>query len=143
MYHTVRIRDLSPQRLSADDNRARTGNKIKSSSISDDFWMHYIDKSDDEEDRYFVNRNPHRLTFVEANGPHTHIIRSGHAVFEAYLAAYNAHEDLVLSPDDIWLMITIYYSRYVVDHAERMRHLFVDHTGKKELTIKMMTMEPE
>ncbi|CAF1185197.1 unnamed protein product, partial [Rotaria sordida] len=35
-----------------------------------------------------------------------------HALFLAYLNAYNSHEDIVLSPDDLWLMITIYYAKY-------------------------------
>jgi hypothetical protein len=148
MYHTVRIRDLEPQPTVTGADRKSGRSKSKTSTISEHFWEKSIEKSshdDDDDDDYknYLNRNEYRSIYFEANGPHTHTIDGGHALFEAYLAAYNAHEDLVLSPDDIWLMITIYYSRYVDDNAEKMRHLFVDHEGKKELVVKMMTMEPE
>jgi hypothetical protein len=144
MYHTVRIRDLAPQPPVAGTDQKVPRRTRKGSSISEEFWESSIDNSSDR-DRfpYYSDRNNYRPTYFQANGPHTHIIGEGHALFEAYLAAYSAHEDLVLSPDDIWLMITIYYSNYVVLNAEQMRHLFVDHEEKKELVVDMMTMEPE
>ncbi|CAF1005678.1 unnamed protein product [Adineta steineri] len=135
MYHTVRIRDLAPQSLTTDSNPQHTGHKQANSTVSEQYWAKSIDQSS-YGDKY-------RQTFFKANGSHTHIVNSGHALFEAYLAAYNAHEDLVLSPDDIWLMITIYYASYVVDNAEQMRHLFVDHEGKKTLVVAMNTFEPD
>ena len=68
-----------------------------------------------------------------------------HAIFSAFLFAYNSHEDIVLSPDDIWLMVCIYFSQYVNDHAEQLRKLFVDHEdGRKTLTIvQTARLEPE
>ncbi|CAF1091781.1 unnamed protein product [Rotaria sordida] len=66
-----------------------------------------------------------------------------HALFLAYLNAYNSHEDIVLSPDDLWLMITIYYAKYVNDNAEKLRHIFVNHEGKITLTIQQGQPEPE
>lgn len=144
MYHTVRIRDLAPQSPVTDAHRTNSCDERKTSSISEDFWKGSIDEPVDYDHLgYRKESNEYRPTYFEANGPHTHILSGGHALFKAYLAAYNAHEDLVLSPDDIWLMITIYYSHYVVKNAEQMRHLFVDHEGKKELVVNMMTMEPE
>jgi hypothetical protein len=144
MYHTVRIRDLEPQlpvTLAAEESGR---SKWKTSTMPEHFWEESIEKSSNNFlSRYASNRPKYRETYFEANGPHTHLIKGGHAVFEAYLAAYNAHEDLVLSPDDIWLMITIYYSIYVVDNAEQLRHLFVDHEGKKKLAVEIWTMEPE
>jgi hypothetical protein len=69
---------------------------------------------------------------------------SNHALFTAFLRAYNSHEDIVLSPDDIWLMICIYFSKYVNENAEQLRTIFVDHEGKKTLTIFQMGMiEPK
>lgn len=49
--------------------------------------------------------------------------------------AYNNHHHLVIRPDDIWLAITTQFSAYVNAHAEELRHTFVEHKGKKELTI--------
>jgi hypothetical protein len=144
MYHTVRIRDLEPQLPVTIAAQESGRSKWKTSTIPDQFWESSIEESsDDFHPRYHSNRHIYRQTYFEANGPHTHLIMGGHALFEAYLAAYNSHEDLVLSPDDIWLMITIYYSVYVVDNAEQLRHLFVDHEGKKTLSVEIRTMEPE
>ncbi|CAF1316392.1 unnamed protein product [Rotaria sordida] len=153
MYHTVRIRDLQPQPSVAGAERTSTRSKRKTSTMSEQFWKKSIKKSSDfngynysDDDGDYMNYldcEKYRQIYFEANGPHTHLVEGGHALFEAYFAAYNAHEDIVLSPDDIWLMITIYYSRYVDDNAEQMRHLFVDHEGQKELVVEIMRMEPE
>ncbi len=62
-------------------------------------------------------------------------LTKNHGIFSAFLYAYNSHEDIVLSPDDIWLMICMYFSKYVTDNAEQLRSLFVDHEGKKKLTV--------
>ncbi|CAF0772546.1 unnamed protein product [Adineta steineri] len=67
----------------------------------------------------------------------------GHAIFRAYLNAYSSHEDIVLSPDDLWLIITIYFAKYVNDNAEKLRHLFVNHEGKIKLTIEQMQPDPD
>lgn len=44
---------------------------------------------------------------------------------------------------DLWLMITIYFAKYVNANAEKLRHLFVNHDGKIKLTIEQMQREPE
>jgi hypothetical protein len=44
---------------------------------------------------------------------------------------------------DLWLMITIYFAKYVNANAEKLRRLFVDHEGKIKLTIEQMQPEPE
>ncbi|CAF1294235.1 unnamed protein product [Rotaria sordida] len=77
-----------------------------------------------------------------SNGPHTSSA-GGHGLFTACLNAYNSHEDIVLSPDDVWLVITIYFAKYVNENAEKLRHLFVDHEGKVKLTIRQVQSEPE
>jgi len=61
-------------------------------------------------------------------------LSENHAIFSAFLYAYNSHEDIVLSPDDIWLMICTYFSKYVNENAEQLRSLFVDHEDQKKLT---------
>ncbi|CAF4917570.1 unnamed protein product [Rotaria sp. Silwood1] len=58
-----------------------------------------------------------------------------HAVLQAFIHAYNSHEDIILSPDDIWLLVCISFSTYVNDNSEQLRHLFVDHEGQKILTV--------
>ncbi|CAF3345083.1 unnamed protein product [Rotaria sp. Silwood1] len=59
------------------------------------YWIKEVDKEGDET-RY-------KIQHVIANGPHTSS-KVNHAIFSAFLYAYNSHEDIVLSPDDIWLM---------------------------------------
>ncbi|GJJ78992.1 hypothetical protein EMPS_11351 [Entomortierella parvispora] len=51
------------------------------------------------------------------------------------LCAYNKHHHLVLRPDDIWIAIIAQFNLFVNANAEQLRHLFVAHEGKKELTV--------
>ena len=56
-------------------------------------------------------------------------------VFSAFYHAYNHHGDVKISPDDIWLTIMLYFSKYVNDNAEQLQSAFVSHQGKKKLTV--------
>ena len=38
-------------------------------------------------------------------------------------------------PDNIWLAISFYLSKYIDANAEKLRHKFVKHEGKKELIV--------
>ncbi|CAF0782252.1 unnamed protein product [Rotaria sp. Silwood1] len=99
------------------------------------YWIKEVDKEGDET-RY-------KIQHVIANGPHTSS-KVNHAIFSAFLYAYNSHEDIVLSPDDIWLMVCIYFSTYVNQNVEQLRTLFVDHEDRKLLTIVQVGLiEPE
>ena len=53
----------------------------------------------------------------------------------AIYKAYNEHRHLILRPDDVWLAITTALGLYVNNHAEEMRHTFVEHEGKKEIKV--------
>jgi len=52
-----------------------------------------------------------------------------------FLAAYNNHRTLVLSPDQLWYMVGLLFSDYLEKNAEKMRDLFVSHEGKKQLVV--------
>ncbi|CAF1005944.1 unnamed protein product [Adineta steineri] len=132
MHHTVRIRDLSPVPAS------QTGHRKGPSQVSTNHWIEAVDKLclKSPSDRY-------KVQYWSENGPHTHADHSGHPVFEAFYTAYCNHEDIILSPDDIWLMITIYYAKYVDENAEQLRSLFVDHEGKKTLEIIIPSETPD
>jgi len=54
---------------------------------------------------------------------------------DAFLSAYNNHEDVVISPDDVWMVICLNFTKYVNDNAEKLRSKFVDHEGQKRLTV--------
>lgn len=57
------------------------------------------------------------------------------AFFRAFREAYNNHYDIILSPDDIWMVVCLQFTKYVNANAEAMRELFVQHEGKKKLTV--------
>jgi len=40
---------------------------------------------------------------------------------DAFLNAYNKHGDVKITPDDVWLVILLYFSKYVNDNAEQLR----------------------
>jgi hypothetical protein len=56
-------------------------------------------------------------------------------LFGAFLEAYNTHRDVTLVPDDVWLTIQMKFAGYVADNAEALRGRFVDHDGKKKLSV--------
>ena len=55
--------------------------------------------------------------------------------YGAFVQAYNNHEDLMLSPDDVWMVICLHFSKYINANSEKMREMFVSHEGKKKLTV--------
>jgi len=57
------------------------------------------------------------------------------AFYSAFCEAYNNHYDIILSPDDIWLIICLQFTKYVNANSEKMRNLFVSHQGKKKLVV--------
>jgi hypothetical protein len=61
----------------------------------------------------------------------------GNGLLGSIYLAYSCHIPLILRPDDIWLGIIISFGNYVKNHSEEMRHLFVDHEGKKQLEVKV------
>jgi len=68
---------------------------------------------------------------IEANWRLSH----QNTVYAALLEAYNTHQDLVLSPDDIWMVVCLQFSKHVNKHAEALREHFVSHQGKKKLEV--------
>jgi len=60
----------------------------------------------------------------------------GNGFVGAAFSAYSNHHHLVIKPDDVWIAITTAFSLYVGTHADEMRDVFVDHSGKKKLVVK-------
>lgn len=50
--------------------------------------------------------------------------------------AYSNHHHLTIRPEDVWFAIITQLSSYINANAEKLRHLFVSHKGKKELIIE-------
>ncbi|CAF1306257.1 unnamed protein product [Rotaria magnacalcarata] len=102
MYHAVRIRDLTP--VPPKDKALQNDNwrKQADSFMPSQFWERSLNDALAHDNSYYdSNEGKYRQTYFEVNVPHAHIIYSGHPLFEAYLAADNAHKDLILSSDDI------------------------------------------
>ncbi|CAG8588289.1 1019_t:CDS:2, partial [Dentiscutata erythropus] len=53
----------------------------------------------------------------------------------AIFHAYNKHQHLRLSPDDVWLTIAQGVSRHINFNAENFRSRFVKHEGKEDIYV--------
>ena len=51
-------------------------------------------------------------------------------------AAYESHCPVVFTPDAIWMCVSQGFAQHVTSNAEKLRHLFVQHKGKKELSVR-------
>lgn len=51
------------------------------------------------------------------------------------------HGDIMVKPDDLWLIIMLWFTKYVDDNAEELRRAFVSHQGKKKLTVNTRSMD--
>src|SRR5207249_7482417 len=63
----------------------------------------------------------------------------GNGLLGTMYRAYSQHIPLRLRPDDLWLAILFNFGRYVKHHSEELRHLFVDHQGRRQLTISVQS----
>ena len=58
-----------------------------------------------------------------------------HSFFNGMYQAYADHRPFVLSPDMIWLLISQGFARHVNANSEKLRHYFVDYSGKLSLLV--------
>jgi hypothetical protein len=56
-----------------------------------------------------------------------------HPLIDAVHTAFAQHRPLILSPDDIWLVIAQGFSHHVTENAETLRPRLVRHQGRREL----------
>eukprot|EP01035_Chromulina_nebulosa_P029045 gene29045-38442_t len=75
-------------------------------------------------------------SYVDNGTENNEVLLYANNFLGAYLTAYNNHGDIVLVPDDIWIAIMLYLSKYINDNAEKLRDTFVNHEGQKKLVIK-------
>ena len=66
---------------------------------------------------------------------------SKHGFADALEYAYCEHKPLVISPDMMWLLICQGLADHIRVNAEALRNKFVTHQGKKELEVKVMSIE--
>jgi hypothetical protein len=65
----------------------------------------------------------------------SNICPTNHGFVDCAVSAYNQHHRLQIRPDDIWFSILAQLNIYINEHAEELRHMFVDHEGQKHLEI--------
>ena len=58
-----------------------------------------------------------------------------HPVYDGFLSAYKNHRPITISPDIFWLLIAQAFANYVSSNSEKLRHMFVNFKGKKNLTV--------
>lgn len=64
-------------------------------------------------------------------------IETYNAFYGAFVRAYNRHEAIVLSPDDVWMTVVMQFSKYVNTNHEKLRHMLVEHKeGQKKLVVR-------
>ena len=68
--------------------------------------------------------HPDQLVYHTSNG-----------LVDTVLRAYNQHHNLVIRPDDVWIAIISQLSFHINADAEKLRHKFVAHEGKKKLVL--------
>ncbi len=70
--------------------------------------------------------------------PKSHMVvcDDNHALLSAFRIAFYSHLPLRLSPDVIWITLARGFALHVNEHAERLRHRFVRHSGKEKLVIE-------
>ena len=66
-----------------------------------------------------------------------HLVTYGyHSFFYGMYNAYADHRPFVLSPDMIWLLISQGFARHVNANPEKLRHFFVEFSGKTTLEVQ-------
>lgn len=61
--------------------------------------------------------------------------KTGHPFIMMLHEAYAQHRPIIISPDHIWLLICHGFAAHVNNHAEELRHHFVQHEGQEEIVI--------
>ena len=66
------------------------------------------------------------LAFIKHNVP----------VLNGFYTAHTNHYPIRIKPDDIWLLIVQAFSHHVNNNSEKLRNMFVNFSGKKELIVQ-------
>jgi hypothetical protein len=97
-----------------------------------------------DESRLFSNTAlfPKTKYTIESHGTNAVgplLMSKGNAFIDALNTAYNSHLGIVLSPDDVWLLISQGVATHINMNAEALRTLFVSHEGKLVLEVNLDT----
>ena len=65
------------------------------------------------------------------------------SLFRGLMEAYGSHYPITITPDMILLLFLQGYSRFMEDHSEKLRNIYVNFQGQKTLTVVRNGMTPE
>lgn len=131
----VIIQSLPP----VEDKKSSSDKPIKPQTRDNNNWINRI-KSSHRNEQWQLSEDEQKelnakvLNFTENVAVNRHR-GSANAVFDAFLSAYNNHGGVTLVPDDLWCMIISQFSEIVAKDPEALREKFVNHQGKKKLTV--------
>lgn len=84
----------------------------------------------------FVKIQKEHIQYVEAEKDCDFIPSSMNPLIEAAHTSFSLHLPLVLSPDMIWYCISSAAATHIKMHSEELRKTFVDHEGKKKISVR-------
>ena len=109
------------------------------------FFMHpeetRIDTYENNKNRYTFEKKPITPLIKKALGhsftenQELAFFGSNVPVLYGFYTAHTNHLPIKIKPDDIWLLIVQGFVNHVNENSEKLRHLFVNFEGKKELKI--------
>jgi len=89
--------------------------------------------------QFFPNTNIHAISIDYDETPSNQSVlkrmRIPYGLAAEIFQAYNKHQHLCLTPDDIWLTIAQGVSQHINYNAKKFRYSFVNHEDKKEIGI--------
>jgi len=85
----------------------------------------------------FFDKEHDKLVMSSCDSEHARRPHYSHGLLGTIIQAYSKHVPLKLRPDDIWLSIVLAFGNYVKHNSEELRHLFVDHQGRKKLNVNV------
>jgi hypothetical protein len=102
------------------DGMLRYRDQMRSEPVKSSFASSFLSKSDDDLARDVGSRC--------------------HPLIDAVHTAFAQHRPLILSPDDIWLVIAQGFSHHVTENAEALRQRLVRHQGRRELSTNVLDL---
>lgn len=123
-----------------DDIIEEENSKINYSSILNQYKKFHIQNLDKKKETNMYQHKPYfgdDIYFYKDTGIGEFNERIYHSnnFIGAFINAYNYHGDIVLNPDDIWLMISLYFSQYIENHSETLRKMFINNETIKDIII--------
>ena len=64
------------------------------------------------------------------------------SLIQGLVLAYKNHYPITITPDMIWILVLQGFSRFMEKHAEKVREIFVNFSGKKELNVERNDLTP-